>query len=161
MAYEHFGVGVSLPLTTAQLLAALKRLVGDRRRIDLSRDKSRSDADILVTVVPEDETWVPRAYFPRTIIEWWSDAGLADLGPYPDLRFAVELWRAYGADSYCDFYPFADDGQGPRARGRFLACLKGQWWVAKTVYPPHATGPGDETVQLIRPIEVPSSVAAR
>ena len=39
--------------------------------------------------------------------------GLKELGAYPDLRIALELWRAYGADSYCDFYPFADDGQGP------------------------------------------------
>ncbi len=154
MGYQHFAVGVSLPLTTAQLLAALRRLVGGERRVDLRDAPPESGADIVATVVAGDETCVP-----RTLFECWSDAGLEELGPYPDLRFAVELWRAYGADSYCDFYRFADSGLNPRNSKRFLACVSGQWWLATAVLPPGATGPGGETVRLVRRIEVPAEVS--
>lgn len=154
MGYQHFAVGVSLPLTTVQLLVALRRLVGGQRRVDLSAAPSESGADIVATVVAGDETDVP-----RTVFECWSDAGLEELGPYPDLRFAVELWRAYGADSYCDFYPFADSGLNPRDSKHFLACVSGQWWLATAVLPPGATGPGGESVRLVRPIDIPAEVS--
>jgi hypothetical protein len=154
LGYQRFGLGVSLPLTTELLLAALRRLLGGQRRVDLSGSPSESGADILATVDAGDEASVP-----RTLFECWSDAGLEALGPYPDLRFAVELWRAYGADSYCDFYSFADSGLNPRNSKHFLACVSGQWWLATAVLPPGATGPGCESVRLVRRIEVPAEVS--
>ena len=81
--YQNFGLAVSPPLTTDQFLAAFRRLVPAQRRIDLRGTTSESDADIIVDVVAGDET--------RTLFECWSYAGLEDLGPYVDLRFAVEL----------------------------------------------------------------------
>jgi hypothetical protein len=155
LGYQHFALGVSLPLMTEQLLAVLRRLVGGGRRVDVSHAPSKPDADIVATVVAGDETCSP-----RTLFECWSDAGLEELGPYPDLQFAVELWREYGADSYCDFYPFADDGLQPRDPHRFLASVKGRWWVATVVFPPGATGSGGESVRLVRPVDIPSCPAA-
>jgi hypothetical protein len=137
-------------LTTAQLLTAFRRLVPAQRRVDLRGTTSESDADIIVDVVAGDET--------RTLFECCSYAGLEDLGPYPDLRFAVELWRAYGADSYCDFHAFA----GPNLPGTrlFLAHVKGQWWVATVVEVPGAKRPGGESIRLVRSVELPGGAAA-
>lgn len=150
MGYQHFALAVSLPLTAEQLAAVLRRLVGGGRRIDFQDAPSGSDADIVAAVVAVDDPRMPRLF------ECWSYAGLEELGPYPDLRFAVELWRAFGADLQCDFHPFADDGLAPRDPHRFLACVQGQWWVA-TVDVLRLTG--REDVRLVRPVEVPVGTA--
>ncbi len=154
MGYQHFALAVSLPLTALtaeQFAAVLERLVGGGRRIDFRGASSESDADIVAAVVAVDDPSMPRLF------ECWSYAGLEELGPYPDLRFAVELWRGYGADSHCDFHPFAADGLDSRLRHRFLACERGQWWVA-TVDVPSLSG--REDFRLVRPVELPAGTAA-
>jgi hypothetical protein len=146
--YQRFGLGVLQSLTADQFLTAFRRFVPAHRRIYLCGITSESDADIIVDVQIGEETWVPRILF-----ECRSYLGLEDLGPHPDLRFAVELWRAYGADSYCDFHAFA--GPNPPASRQFLAHVKGQWWVATVEEVPGAKQPGGESVRLVRPIELP------
>jgi hypothetical protein len=150
VGFKSFQVAVSLPLTAAQLTAVVRRLIGGGRRVDDRDDSSEANADVVTSMVVVDDPGWPRLF------ECWSEAGLEELGPYPDLRFAVELWRSYGADCYCDFYPFADDGLHPRDQRRFLACVRGQWWLA-TVDVPRLSG--GEKVRLVRPVELPAGVA--
>lgn len=154
MGYQHFSIGVSLPLTKAQVSAAFRRFVGDRRRIDFSDAPYGADADIVATVIT-GEDW--DTFGPRTLFECWSYAGLESLGTYPDLRFAVVLWQEYGADSYCDLYPFANSQLNPRNPGHFLAYVSGKWWLATADLQPGALKPGGETLRLVRRIDVPAN----
>lgn len=152
MGYQHFGLSVSLPLTPEQFAVVFRRLVGSGRRVDFRNPPSGPETDIVADVVAVDDPYMPRLF------ECSSDAGLEDLGPYPDLRFAVELWRAYGADSQCQFYPFADHGPDPRDLHRFLACVKGQWWLATVDLPRSLRMPTNADVTLVRPVELPAEV---
>jgi hypothetical protein len=88
------------------------------------------------------------------------EAATQELGPYPDLRIATELWKRHGVNSLCDVYPFAGefDQYDPYW---WLGCINGQWYLADASEVPlvtvEETGAG---LKLVRQVKVPGSPAA-
>ncbi len=146
-----FDIAVSQVLTADQFAASIQRLVPVGLEIDVSTSiPSNPDADIAATIEStKDRCW------PCTFCCWWHSAGVDNLGPYPDLRLATEWWTCYGVDSLCDTYPFAGDF-AQHDPYEWLACVKGQWYLADAVDVQPVTGEkSDSRIKLIRPIDIP------